>query len=242
MTAADRVIRVAAGSAVLALGMIAGAVSYSHMRVLAERHGETGWRAHAFPLSVDGIEIVASLVLLADRRVGRRSGWLVWAALSAGTAASVAANVAVGGTDPVGRVVAGWPAFALLVAIKLLSGLVDHRTDPTGTAGTTVHTTPDGGPSSPPAAPPSAVAADREPDPDGPRADASLDEVADLIPAARAVQRAVTADGQRLTRGLLAKRLREQGVTVSNARLSTLRRALAAVPAKDDLADEGGDG
>jgi hypothetical protein len=96
------------------------------MKILAERHGETGWRAHAFPLSVDGIEIVASLVLLADRRLGRRSGWLVWAALSAGTVASVAANVAVGATDSVGRVVAGWPAFALLVAIKLMSGLVDH--------------------------------------------------------------------------------------------------------------------
>jgi hypothetical protein len=97
---------------VAALAVIAGAVSYAHMKILAEQHGETGWRAHAFPLSVDGIAFVASLVLLADRRVGQRSGWLVWAALAAGTAASVAANVAVGATDPVGRVVAGWPAFA----------------------------------------------------------------------------------------------------------------------------------
>jgi Protein of unknown function (DUF2637) len=130
---AARAIRLTAGTAVAALAVIAGAVSYAHMKVLAERHGETGWRAHAFPLSVDGIEIVASLVLLADRRVGRRSGWLVWAALAAGTAASVAANVAVGATDPVGRVVAGWPAFALLVAIKLLSGLLDRRDEPSGT-------------------------------------------------------------------------------------------------------------
>ncbi len=93
----------------------------------AEQHGETGWRAHAFPLSVDGIEIVASLVLLADRRAGRRSGWPPWAALAAGTLASVAANVAVGGSDLIGRTVAGWPAFALLVAIKLLSGLLEPR-------------------------------------------------------------------------------------------------------------------
>ncbi|MGH3716691.1 MAG: DUF2637 domain-containing protein [Micromonosporaceae bacterium] len=97
------------------------------MTELAVVHGETGWRAHAFPLSADGIEIVASLVLLADRRAGRQSGWLPWAALSAGTVASLAANVAVGGTDVVGRVVAGWPAVALLVAIKLLSGLLSGQ-------------------------------------------------------------------------------------------------------------------
>ncbi len=54
----------------------AGAISYSHMRQLAAAHGDTGWHAHAFPLSVDGVEIAASLVLLADRHAGRRSGWL----------------------------------------------------------------------------------------------------------------------------------------------------------------------
>jgi hypothetical protein len=123
----DTSIRAAAGVTVVALAGVAGAISYSHMRQLAAGHGEIGWRTHAFPLSVDGVEIVASLVLLADRRTGRRSGWLPWAALVAGTAASVAANVAVSGADPVGRVVAGWPAFALLVAVKLLSELLDHR-------------------------------------------------------------------------------------------------------------------
>ncbi|MGH3341451.1 MAG: hypothetical protein ACRDPK_00950 [Carbonactinosporaceae bacterium] len=64
---------------------------------------------------------------LADRRTGHRSGWLPWAALAAGTVVSVAANVAVAVSDPVGRVVAGWPAFTLLVAVKLLSELLEHR-------------------------------------------------------------------------------------------------------------------
>jgi hypothetical protein len=92
-------------------------------------HGEAGWHAHTFPLSVDGIEIVASLVLLADRRTGRRSGWLPWAALAAGTTPSVAANVAAAGTDLIGRVIAGWPAFALLIAKRLLSGPLEGRDD-----------------------------------------------------------------------------------------------------------------
>jgi hypothetical protein len=126
---ADTWMRATVTVTVAGLAGIAGAISYSHMRNLAAAHGETGWQAHAFPLSVDGIEIVASLVLLADRRAGRPSGWLPWAALAAGTTASLAANVAAAGTDLIGRVVAGWPAFALLVAIKLLSGLFQRRPD-----------------------------------------------------------------------------------------------------------------
>ncbi|HXL16316.1 MAG TPA: DUF2637 domain-containing protein, partial [Streptosporangiaceae bacterium] len=96
---ADTWMRATVTVTVAGLAGIAGAISYSHMRNLAAAHGETGWQAHAFPLSVDGIEIVASLVLLADRRAGRPSGWLPWAALAAGTTASLAANVAAAGTD-----------------------------------------------------------------------------------------------------------------------------------------------
>ena len=123
--AVDRAIAGAAGATVVVLAGVAGAISYSHMIELARLHGEVGWRVHAFPVSVDGIEVVASMVLLAHRRAGTPAGWLPWAALAAGTAASLAANVAVGAADPVGRLVAGWPAVALLVAIKLLSGLLD---------------------------------------------------------------------------------------------------------------------
>lgn len=104
MSRVDTAIKATAGVTVVGLAGIAGAISYSHMTELAHLHGETGWRAHMFPLSVDGIEIVASLVLLADKLAGRRSGWLPWAALVAGTGASFAANVAVGA--PTGS--AGW--------------------------------------------------------------------------------------------------------------------------------------
>ncbi len=128
MNRVDTTIRVAAGVTVIGLAGIAGAISYSHMTELAGAHGEHGWRTHMFPLSVDLIEVVASLVVLADKRAGRRSGRLPWAALVAGTAASFAANVAVAGSDWIGRAVSGWPAFALLTAVKLLFGLLDHPT------------------------------------------------------------------------------------------------------------------
>src|SRR5215467_13694374 len=107
---ADVWIRRTAGVTVAGLAGIAGALSYSHMRQLAEAHGNAGWHAHTLPLSVDGVEIVASLVLLADRRTSRRSGWLPWAALLIGTAASLAANVATAQPDAISRVIAGWPA------------------------------------------------------------------------------------------------------------------------------------
>jgi hypothetical protein len=124
----DRWISRAATATVVGLAGIAGAISYSHMRELAQEHGQAGWHGHAFPLSVDGIEIVASLVLLADRRASRRSGWLPWAALVIGTAGSLAANVATAGPATISRLIAGWPALALLIAVKLLSGLLDRDT------------------------------------------------------------------------------------------------------------------
>src|ERR1700722_113279 len=123
----DRWIGRAAAVTVVGLAGIAGALRHSHMRKLAASHSQAGWHAHAFPLSVDGIEIVASLVLLADRRGGHRSGWLPWAALVIGTTGSLVANIATAGPNPVSRIIAGWPALALLIAVKLLSGLLDHR-------------------------------------------------------------------------------------------------------------------
>src|SRR5215471_3569173 len=76
MSAVDRVIVGVAGATVVGLAGVAGAISYSHMAELARIHGEVGWRSHAFPVSVDGIEVVASLVLLAHRRAGTRAGGL----------------------------------------------------------------------------------------------------------------------------------------------------------------------
>ncbi|MFB9451709.1 hypothetical protein Dvina_20530 [Dactylosporangium vinaceum] len=48
-----------------------------------------------------------------------------------GTSATRVTNVAAGGSDWIGRAVSGRPAFAFLLAAKLLFGLLDH---PTGRA------------------------------------------------------------------------------------------------------------
>src|ERR1700728_5207324 len=50
------------------LALIAGTVSYVHMHLLVELHGQPGWVAALTPLSVDGMIVAASTTLLADSR------------------------------------------------------------------------------------------------------------------------------------------------------------------------------
>jgi len=102
------------------LALVAGTVSYLHMHLLVELDGQPGWVAVLTPLSVDGMILAASTTLLADSRAGGRGGVLPWALLVTGSAASLAANVAVAQPTVAGRVIAAWPSFALIGAYELL--------------------------------------------------------------------------------------------------------------------------
>ena len=211
---ADKWISRAATATVAGLARVAGAISYSHMRILAAAHGDTGWHAHAFPLSVDGVEIVASLVLLADRRSGRRSGWLPWTALTIGTAASLAANIATADTGIVSRVIAGWPAVALLIAVKLLSAILEHREPAAILVPASAGATAPPGRSRPASQPHNVPAA------------AVPGDLTALQSAARAIRDDLRRDGRQLTRDALATRLRAGGYPVRNATVTPLLAAL----------------
>jgi uncharacterized protein DUF2637 len=271
-TRTDTLTRLATGLTVAGLSGVAGAISFSHMSTLAAAHGQLGWKATAFPISVDGLELVASLFILAQHRAGRRPGLLPWMALVVGTAASLAANIAVGGHDAVGRALAGWPAVSLLVSIKLLFSMFDHDQRDRQTTGdgqraadpprtdedrpsapdTTVRTVQagagrsrtvpvrsvggvawrtDGSADARHAAPDVGRGADM--------ARVGIGPVADLLPAARAAHAALTASGRALSRDALARRMRQDGYTVSNARLSLLLTALRAEPEIDESATAG---
>ncbi|WP_245930290.1 DUF2637 domain-containing protein [Allonocardiopsis opalescens] len=104
----------------LLLASIATVVSYAHMYELALRHGEPSWRAALFPLSVDGMIVASSMVLLDSARSGRRGGWLPWTLLIVGSIASLAVNVAVAEPDLWSQVIHAWPSFALACAYELL--------------------------------------------------------------------------------------------------------------------------
>src|SRR5262245_45044777 len=99
MRPTSKLLLVMTGLTVAGLATVARAISFSHMTDLATAHDQRGWKALAFPVSVDGLEIVESLYLVAQRRAGRATGWIPWIALVVGTLASLAANVAVGGHD-----------------------------------------------------------------------------------------------------------------------------------------------
>lgn len=102
--------------AVLVQAVIAGALSFSHLHDLALAAGQDGWKAWAYPISVD------LLLVAAWRRMrthaGNRPAW-VWFVIA--LTASLGANIATAGLLDLDHVpawlrilVAGWPALAFL--------------------------------------------------------------------------------------------------------------------------------
>ncbi|MFJ2732874.1 DUF2637 domain-containing protein [Streptomyces sp. NPDC087317] len=102
--------------AVLVQAVIAGALSFAHLHDLAAAAGQNGWKAWAYPVSVD-------LLLVAAWRRLRSEGpsRLAWCWFVVALFASLGANVATAGfldlTDPPALLrlgIAGWPAVAFL--------------------------------------------------------------------------------------------------------------------------------
>jgi hypothetical protein len=96
---ADWWIRWTTTGCVALLALIAGTVSYLHMHLLEELHGQRGWVTALTRSSVDGM-IVASTTLLADSRSGSRGGIMPCALLVVGSVTSLTANVAVAEPTP----------------------------------------------------------------------------------------------------------------------------------------------
>ncbi|MFF9112329.1 DUF2637 domain-containing protein [Streptomyces sp. NPDC014805] len=102
--------------AVLVQAVIAGALSFAHLHDLAAAAGQSGWKAWAYPVSVDLLLVAAWRRLRTARR--DRSAW-TWFVIA--LAASLGANVATAGLLDLDQVpawlrilVAGWPALAFL--------------------------------------------------------------------------------------------------------------------------------
>ncbi|MER6492500.1 DUF2637 domain-containing protein [Streptomyces griseorubiginosus] len=102
--------------AVLIQAVIAGALSFAHLHDLAEAAGQTGWKAWAYPISVDLLLVAAWRRLRNARR--DRSAW-TWFTIA--LFASLGANIATAGLLDLEHVpawlrilVAGWPALAFL--------------------------------------------------------------------------------------------------------------------------------
>ena len=126
----DKLARVLTGLAVLAVAVIAAAISFVHIESVALVHGQPLAAARALPLSVDGLLVVSSLVLLTEARAHRPAPRLARAGLVLGVTATILANLAYGARfGPVGAVVSVWPAVAFIVATEILAGQVRRAGD-----------------------------------------------------------------------------------------------------------------
>ncbi|CAL9437192.1 DUF2637 domain-containing protein [Streptomyces sp. enrichment culture] len=104
--------------AVIVQAVIAGALSFSHLHDLAVAAGQDGWKAWAYPVSVDLLLVAAWRRMRQQQRAGQAAGgprlWFLVALV-----ASLGANVATAGLLDLDDVpawlrvtVAGWPAVA----------------------------------------------------------------------------------------------------------------------------------
>lgn len=103
---------------VLAVALVALAVSYRHMYHVVLDAGEPFWVATILPLSVDGLLITAARYIGPARTaVGR-----LWAygGFTLAMAATVAGNVLSAGPGPWGPWVAAWPAAAVILTGGIL--------------------------------------------------------------------------------------------------------------------------
>ncbi|MEU7601931.1 DUF2637 domain-containing protein [Streptomyces sp. NPDC041003] len=120
--------------AVLVQAVIAGALSFAHLHDLAEAAGQHGWKAWAYPVSVD-LLLVAAWHRLRSLRDAGESARSAWSWFAVALVASLGANVATAGLLDLGDVpdwlrilVAGWPALAFLGGTLLV-----HRPTPPST-------------------------------------------------------------------------------------------------------------
>ncbi|MGW1136393.1 DUF2637 domain-containing protein [Streptomyces zhihengii] len=114
--------------AVLVQALIAGALSFSHLHDLAEAAGQTGWKAWAYPVSVDLLLVAAWRRM--SKHADNRAAWL-WFTIA--LAASLGANIATAGLldlsdvpDWLRILVAGWPALAFLGGTLLAHAPTPH--------------------------------------------------------------------------------------------------------------------
>ncbi len=115
----DAILRAITVVAVVLVGMIAAIVSYSHMVNLGTRAGEE-WRSYLIPISIDGLMVAASMVLVIRRRAELPASRIAWGALGGGVLASMAANMADARPEVTAVLYAGWAPVALAVGFELL--------------------------------------------------------------------------------------------------------------------------
>ncbi|MFD7776607.1 DUF2637 domain-containing protein [Streptomyces sp. NPDC059753] len=115
---------------ILIQAVIAAALSFAHIHDIAEAAGQGGWKAWAYPVSVDLLMIAAWRRMRSDIPAQRKGAWF-WFGLA--LAASLAANIGTAGVldltnlpTPLRVIVGGWPAVAFLGGTLLFHSRKTH--------------------------------------------------------------------------------------------------------------------
>ncbi|MCH6161425.1 DUF2637 domain-containing protein [Streptomyces marispadix] len=125
--------------AVLIQAVIAGALSFAHLHDIARAAGQDGWKAWAYPISVDLLLVAAWRRIRALQETGD-SARLPWCWFVVALAASLGANIATAGLLDLEAVpgwlrilVAGWPALAFFGGTLLAHApIAEDRAEPIG--------------------------------------------------------------------------------------------------------------
>ena len=206
---------------VLAIGIAAGAASFTHVHDVAASHGQGGWLAWADAVVLELMSVSCGLEIRRRSRVGKSLPFPGTVLVLAVTL-SISAQIVEAEQSVIGWIAAALPALGFLVMVKIalgrtpapraVPGKVTQRVDtddrPAGTADARVTWEPDVI---------SAVASEAAPTPA---------EIAELLPTARAARDALLAEDRPLTRDTLAAQLRSDGYPMRNARVSVVLRAL----------------
>ncbi|KES07569.1 SpdA protein [Streptomyces toyocaensis] len=140
--------------AVIVQAVIAGALSFSHLHDLAAAAGQAGWKAWAYPVSVDLLLVAAWRRMRQSQRAGQAAGGpRLWFLIA--LAASLGANVATAGLLDLDDVpawlrvtVAGWPAVAFFGG-TLLAHAPHIQEEPSKPAASTTDAEPEPRPAPP---------------------------------------------------------------------------------------------
>jgi hypothetical protein len=170
---------------VLFQAVLTGSLSFIHIHDLAAAHGQAGWKAWLYPLSVDLLTVAAYRKLLHARRTGTPAS-LAWFSFLLGLGASLAANVIdswTGSGRGLAVAIGVWPAIAFLVCT-----LLGHDPTPTPASATGQATEPTPAPTEPAPAPVVSVQVTNQVAAIAPAAPAELPEVpAGLLTWARGI-------------------------------------------------------
>ncbi|MFA1544026.1 DUF2637 domain-containing protein [Actinomadura monticuli] len=101
------------------LAVIAACGSFSHIAHLAERSGQTGWMSYATAVCIDLLAVVAAGEIRRDKRMDKRST-IPTLVLAGAICLTLGANLAEAQPTVWGRICAGVPAGAFLLAVALI--------------------------------------------------------------------------------------------------------------------------